>query len=157
MFNKKNIIILILVLAVAVGGVLVWNWKFRIKYQSNEFVGRVEKIEGKTVSLKGVYVVLEHPEALSSANQKDISVTVTADTKFVKTSIFLPTAEELKKTGGVYKADDLKREVGVGTMEDITLNDSVSGLSVRVKSVENVYGRSSFVASEIGYTVPVYK
>lgn len=156
-FNKRNVIVLILIAAVTVSGVLIWNWKFKIRYQSDEFVGVVEKVQGDTISLKGVYVVPDNYEASVLADKKSVSVTIAADTKFIKTFIFLPTEEELKKTGGWYKADDLKREVSAGTIEDIRPDESVSGFSIRVKSSENVYGRSLFIASEIGYTIPVYK
>ena len=66
-------------------------------------------------------------EASVFFDKKSVSVTIAADTKFIKTFIFLPTEEELKKTGGWYKADDLKREVSAGTIEDIR-PDECSGI-----------------------------
>ena len=52
-------------------------------------------------------------EASVLADKKSVSVTIAADTKLSKHSFSSP-RRKIEKTGGWYKADDLKREVSAG-------------------------------------------
>ena len=151
---NKRLAAAIIGFAVAVAIFFVWNWKFRIQYESTEFVGQIQRVENNIIFVQGLFIVDKHPELLTEDNQKEAEILILPETEFIKTSIYLPTLEELEKTQGYYTADDLRREDLPGQLSDLSGEDA-EGLSVTVITIDNVYKKSVFSASKIKYTVPV--
>jgi len=116
--------------------------------KSYELAGRIERIEGNSIFLNGVYQVPDRPDLTVPENAKEVEVVVTAATRFVKTVLYLPSAAELEKTGGMYRPDDLRREEVAGAFDDIK-NGGVDGIFAAAG--KNVYGKSKFEASEVRY------
>lgn len=141
-------IIVIIVAALLVGGV----WLFLHRVQSNEFVGKVTKADGNTLTMEGVFVVKDRPDLSNPSNSKTVSVVIDQNTKLTKEKLFLPTAQEVEKTGGRFNPSDLKREAIIGSIDDFKTGQ----VSVRVLGMGNIYGKKLFVASEVIYIEPVY-
>ncbi|MEK7138614.1 MAG: hypothetical protein AAB799_00340 [Patescibacteria group bacterium] len=146
--KKIFIAVTIFVLILLVG--VVWWWVNRVS--ANEFVGKIQKVESNQMTLSGVYVVKDRPDLSNPSNSKTVSVIIDPNTKLIKEMLFLPTAQEVEKTGGFFKPDELKRETVAGSLEDF----KTSQVSVRVLGVGNIYGKKSFTALEIRYIEPVY-
>ncbi len=85
----------------------------------------------------------------------DIQITLAKDVKFIKELVYLPTAAELEKTGGRYRAGDLRREKTSGSTDDLAwLNDS--GTGIIFTAAKNIYGKSTFEVKQLEYIEPVY-
>ena len=146
---KKIFIAIIVFLLIFLFGV-VWWWVTRVS--ANEFVGKVAKAEGNTLTMEGVFVVKDRPDLSNPSNSKTVSVIIDLNTKLAKEILFLPTAQEVEKTGGFFKPDELKRETVVGSVDDFKAGE----ISIRVLGAGNIYGKNSFTALEIKYIEPVY-
>ena len=149
--NQKFLIIVVLVILAA--GVVFGFWQYqKIKVESQEFAGRVLKVENGAIAVEGIYLVPERPDLVGPGNTKTVTVLVDSQTRLVKERLFLPSAEEVKDSGGRYDPAKLKRETSAGSLSDL----KTENVSVTAKAVKNVYGRSSFTASEIIYIEPVF-
>ncbi|MBI4120362.1 MAG: hypothetical protein HY454_02750, partial [Parcubacteria group bacterium] len=140
------VVIFLLILLVGV----VWWWATRVS--ANEFVGKVQKVEGSQLTLEGVYLVKDRPDLMNPSNSKTVMVAITGDTKILKEALHLPTLDEVQKTGGRYDPSKLKRDVVVGAVGDFKIGET----SVTVNAGKNIYGKKSFTALEVRYIEPVY-
>ena len=152
MMPRKYIYIIVAALVIAVA-VFVWNWKFRVTIEAREFFGKIEKIENNVIYGKGVFVVPERPEFSSSDQIRDVKISVNSETKFVKTLVFLPSDEELKKTGGYFDGSKLPRENRDVSLEILNSELENRDITVEVKANKNIFGKSRFLAAEVRYTV----
>lgn len=149
--NKKLIVTIIGILVVVVA-VLIWNWKFKVTAEAREFVGKVEKIEGSTIYAKGAFIVPDKPEFSGSDYILDVKISVTPETKFTKTLVFLPSAEELEKTRGYFDGSKLPRENRDTSLEMMKNELDNRDIVIEAKANENIFQKSEFLVVEIKYT-----
>ena len=147
---KKSFIILPLVVLIVLG---FWYYQ-KNKVEAHEFSGRVHKVnaENQSLTVQGVYVVKDRPDLSNPSNAKIVTILINKDTKIVKERLKLPTLEEAEKTGGRYDPSKLRREQTAGSLSDL----NAENVSISAKASKNIYGRSSFAASEIIYIEPVF-
>lgn len=148
---NRTILALLAIVVVGLTGLVFSNY-FQNRVYSNEFVGKVKQADGNILTMEGVYVVKDRPDLSNPSNFETVSVVVDQNTKLTKERLFLPTAQEVEKTGGFFKPDELKRKVVVGSTDDFKTGQ----VSVRVLGSGNIYGKKSFAATEIIYIEPVY-
>ena len=149
--NLKFLVIIVVIIVAA--GIVFGFWQYqKTRAEAKEFVGKVVKVESNTVTVEGVYIVLGRPDLSGPDKAKTVTVLLDAQTRLIKELLYLPSAEEVKDTGGRYNPSELKREEMAGSLDD--LKDE--GVSVRVIAAKNIYGRSSFFAKEIRYIEPVF-
>lgn len=147
-----NKVFLIIVGILAAGLIIFGFLKYSNRVWSDEFSGRVKKIEGSVVTVEGVYLVKDRPDLTGPENLKTVAVKIDDQTKIIKERLFLPTSQETAATGGQYDPSKLKREKIAGSLSDL----SAENVSISAKASGNIYGRSSFTASEIIYIEPVF-
>lgn len=154
--TSKKIGGLIMLAALVGAGAWIWWINHEPKIESYEFAGQVLKYENSTASIRGNFIVKDHPEYSHKNLTREMSVILSPDTKIIKTNLHLPTVEELKATNGVYYPDKLKQEkINVDTD---TFSNDVNGndISIRVISSANILNKSKFLATQIQYIQPVY-
>jgi len=146
-----------IVLAAIIGGGIWVGWSYYVnlgpKIESHEFAGQIVNIDGNEITIEGAFVIVNQ-DSLSKNETREVVVSVSDDTKITKTLLYIPTKAELEKTGGLFYPDKLKKDYQEVNLETLKSDDTHSGLIV--KSTTNIYGKSSFSASEISYTVPVF-
>lgn len=154
MINLKRIYIITGLIALAVG--LVY-WQYQKvsgpaveEVKAYEFAAQIEKIDGKTIETKGIYLIPGKEDWTGPKYEKQMTVTVGANTKFVKITKILPTDEELKKTNGYFESSKLQSREEQGSLDDIQ-NGAVGGFVA--KSDQDIYRLSSFTPTEIKYYV----
>lgn len=140
--NKKTI-----ATALVFAGIVTAFLTLDSQVKANEFVGVVQGIEGSHMMVKGVYVVEGKEAALD--DQKEVWIEAGSNTKFVKTLIYYPTAEELRAD----PEGQRKTKTVDGTMDDITLGRADG---IFIKSSKNIYRSKKFTADEIRYIWTVY-
>ena len=150
--NKKLIIAIIGILVLVVAA-LIWNWKFKVTAEAREFVGKVEKIEGSTIYAKGAFVVPDKPEFSGSDYIRDVKISITPETKFTKTLVFLPSAKELEKTGGYFDGSKLPRENRDASPEMMKNELNSRNIVIEAKANKNIFQKSEFSVVEVKYTV----
>jgi len=148
--SKKFLLVFLVVLLAGV--IFGWGWYSKNRVIAKEFIGTVKSVEGNAIVVEGVYSTPDQPELMQADKRKTIQIMADEETKLVKESLYLPSAEELKDTGGRYDPSKLKREESAGSLEDL----KAENISIRAKSDINVYGSEFFTASEIRYIEPVY-
>jgi hypothetical protein len=123
--------------------------------QSHTFQGQLLQVlnDGSLV-LKGTRMNDADPDKSDFRNPETVTVKVTSDTEWVKTLLYLPTAEETNKTGGMFYPKDLKKEEVKGSLEDIKDHTGL-GLTIKTKNSTQV-GEKTMTAQEIDYIEPVY-
>lgn len=141
--NKKTAFILIVSLLIAAGGVLWWQNKPKVK--AYEFAGQVKAVSDSTLNVRGGYQVAGHPEFLDLKNAKEVLVTIGSDTKLIKTITYLPASG---KAGESFNYNKLRSQSTAGSVDDLK---SIPGISIVIKSNKDIYGKSTFLASEIKY------
>jgi len=136
----------VLILAVAAG--VGWSLYNRSpKIDIDRFAGLIQKIEGNTIFLNGIYQSDKYPEV--TGDRRDVQVTVTSQTKFIKQVVKFPTPEEIKASGKNYFiVGDMPKVETAGSLEDLA---AVNPDGIFVTSLNNIYGQSQFTASEITY------
>lgn len=155
-FGAKFVVAIIAVVVLVVAGYFGATYYYNNRYDSRQFIGPVQKVEGDTIYAKGNFVVAGHNELSGPNKLKDVKIVVGPSTKITKIQLYLPTAEELKKTGGVYYPDKLKNDTKVVSLDVLKSDLANSGFSIDAKSVENIYSKSKFTASEISYRIGVF-
>jgi len=158
--KKYKLIGGLIILGVLVGaGVWIWWSNYRpginlgSKIESYEFAGQIVNINGNNITLKGAFVMANQND-LAKNEIREVTVLVSDDTKITKTLLYIPTAAELEKTGGLFYPDKLKKDYQDVNLETLKSEGASSGLIV--KSTTNIYDKSSFSVSEISYTEPVF-
>ncbi|MBX4190337.1 hypothetical protein KW791_03535 [Candidatus Parcubacteria bacterium] len=135
-----------------IAGLGIWGW-FQIhqsKAVAYQFAGQLQGVNGNDLSIEGDYVYEANSKGVPE--KRTATAVVDKDTKIIKVSIFLPSSQELKASGGRYNADALKREATTGSIDD--LKKIAQSISVRAKG--NIYGKSKFTITEVTYIIPVY-
>jgi hypothetical protein len=143
----KNIIIGAVVVMAVIVGLVYWTSR-PVQIKAYEFAGKIDKVQGNTIFTKGLFTVPDHPELTDPQYEQSMQITADNNTKIIKIVQILPTAAELKKSGGMYEPAKLKSEQQAGSIADIA-----TGITdgVFAKSTSNIYKKDKFTASEIKY------
>ncbi|MDO8496584.1 MAG: hypothetical protein Q7S43_04035, partial [bacterium] len=122
---------------------------FMERGESKEFIGQVKKVEGNVIWAHGRFINRDKPELAAKALGKDVEITVLPETTIVKILMYMPTSEELEKTGGRWNPADLKQEEVPGMITELTYNKE--NLTIRVLSDKNIFNKSKFTPTRIEY------
>lgn len=145
----------ILTLAIALGSYLYLG---QIKKDNSlpqvfEFSGQVKSADTNSLVLNGVYDSKERPELTKIDQMMDVTVKITPQTKYLKTVLTLPSADQINAQHGAIRADQLKKEetsVDFQTFKtDVTTNKIIIG----ARSSQNIYNKQEFTATEFLYTL----
>lgn len=158
--NKKlSIFFALLILIFAIGGGLVWRfalWEYLPQWRGLEatsFIASTEKIEGNSIYTEGVFDIPNHPEFYQPDKRVKMRVDVTSGTEYVKILLYMPTLEELKKTGGRWNPNELKKEEVQGSFDDI----KPDGMPLKITTEKSIFKRTtSFKAKKIEYIKELY-
>lgn len=150
MNSKFSVIIIIIIIA---AGIVFGFWQYqKTKIETKEFTGKVVRVEANAITVEGVYVVPDRPDLSGPDKTKTVIGLLDEQSRLIKERLYLPSAEEVEKTGGRYDPSKLRREETPGSVEDLREGDT----SVRIIAARNIYGLSSFSVREIRYIEPVY-
>lgn len=146
---------MLMVLAVVIlAGIIGWYFWRVPKPQSFQIAGPIQKIEGNSIFVNAVFYDARNPsQILDSENRREVEVVVVPETRFVKTTIIMPSREELEKTNGYYEPGKLPQSQGAGTIDDLKSGEAAG---VFVASAKNIFGEAKFQAAEIRYILSVY-
>ncbi|MBX4190336.1 hypothetical protein KW791_03530 [Candidatus Parcubacteria bacterium] len=138
----KKLLLIPVILAIAV----VIIWKFQSRPQSAEFSGHIRQVQGNNLTVMGAYVTGKIDQ---HSDIQLVEVIIDENTSFRKTVIQAPSIEQLKN---IKNPADLAptQKVTSGSLADLK---NRIGLSVTIRSDSNVWGKQSFHASEISYTI----
>lgn len=151
---KRKLLLILLAAALLYGGFWLYSW-YKAQPVAYEFIGRIQKMENGVLFANGTYTVQGRSDLSGPDTKTDVRITLAKDAKFVKEFVYLPTAKELEKTGGMYRASDLKREKTDGSADDLAwLLDS--GAAARFLSDGNIYKKSKFKVSTLEYIKAIY-
>jgi hypothetical protein len=162
--NKKAPfgVILAGILAIAlIAGVFYYqNQKNANRPQSFEFHGSVDKIEGNTITASGVFmdknnVPISEGGTNETKSMTSVQLKVSPDMRITRTALQLPSAEELRKTNGMFNVDDLKKTDSQVNLQAIVTDLSNGSVSIYAKSTKDIFGKSKFTPSELSYRVGV--
>ena len=145
--SKKIFIAFIVLIVLAIAA--IYFTENEPTYESMEFRGSVQKVEGNIIYAKGVFVVEDHPEFLGPEHLQDVQIITNSQTQYIRTIIKLPSKAEPGSIGELSSTDDLKREFSPGMLSDLSrdLNQPV-----RILSKKNVFKSNEFEAAEIEYS-----
>ena len=140
---------------IVLGGLgIYYALKFRVG--ANEFAGMLQQgfdINSGTLVVKGAFKSEKNPEI--SKIRYIVNIIIDKDTKITRVEVVLPTPEELKKTNGFYDGSKLERRFSQGSLEILAqdLGGRARPVNIFVTAKGNIYGKDSFVASEIKYEI----
>ncbi len=136
-----------------VATVLVWFgfYKYHLfggPVASYQIVGQVTEVSIKDSDIKISVISIQKDGSVTpeTSSQKDATILVDANTKFIKTILHRPSKDVLAKTNGVWDMKSVTTEI-ISTK----LSDLANGNSVLVKTSTNNPTGTSFTASEIDY------
>jgi hypothetical protein len=150
LWNRRQWLEFIGVLVVV--GVVVWfgqGWYISLQPSDYGIMGQVTKVStsDSTVKISGAVMRKVGATDPETTSQKELTILVNANTKFVKTVVHRPSKEELAKTeGGLWDMSKVKTEIISGQLSDLI---SVSSAIVKVST--NNPTRASYTAIEIDY------
>lgn len=147
----------LLLLTILIVGILIWVNKSGKLFDSQsltsqEFTGTLESYEGNILVAGGIYT-LETANEAEVQEIKKVEIIVGPNTKITRTLLTLPTAEELKKTNGYFESDKLKKVESQVDLATLQKDTDGFGMGIFAKSDRNIFGASSFTATEINYRV----
>lgn len=143
------------VAVIVVAAVLVWAgvWYFN-KPASHLFEGQLIKIvSAGELELLGTHIVDGDADSSDFLNPKTVRVKITPETRLTKVTLYFPSREELKASGGIWSPSGLRQEEESGSAADF---ENKSGLPIAVTTLKNVFNAKTFEASEIKYTIHFY-
>lgn len=148
---KGRIILLIILLGALIS--LAW-FVFRdtsgSARKTNQLQGNLSKITGDSLFVSGKYVNPINKKPFSG-DFIDVEVDIASSTQIIRVGLQLPSAEELKKTNGYFKVDDLKKEETVVDLAILKNDSQRSAISLTAMSADDIYNSKKFQASEIIY------
>lgn len=159
---KRKVIIVIGIAIIAIAGAFLAYRYFKMPVvQTKEFNGNLQSIKNNSIFVQGSPFSSDakviQSIKIDPNNPPTVEIVVTADTKIIRTTFYMPTADELKKTNGMFYPDKLpKEQSSVGL--DMLLNDFKIAhyiIGIKVKGTTNVIGQPKFTAQQIEYTFPV--
>ncbi len=157
--NKINprfgpaIIVIAVILLLSGGFFYFFNLNNKNNIDIRQFAGGVNKIDNSLIYVSGNFISSEHPELGKIGS--NVTVGVNTATKFIRILVHLPPMEELKKSRGYFNGKDLKRDEGPSDLETFK-HDFASayyGVNIFAGSNSNIYGKTSFVATEVKYEI----
>jgi hypothetical protein len=152
MIKNTRTIIAVFSIAMALVAVLLVQSRHIPKGKATQtFEGNVREVGVDYILVEGKYQT-----DLSDAEAKltTVKVSVNSITLLSRKTFVIPSAEELAKTGGRFEPAKLPTKESPSSMQMLAQDSNKASLGVTVKSFENIYGKKSFVASEINYVLP---
>src|SRR3989344_6321013 len=144
---------IIVILAVLILAGFLYRILFIKTYESKEFIGPVEAVEGKYILSTGVFTVIDHPEFYEPDKRKTVKIEITSNTEIIKILMHMPTLEDLEKTDGRWNPNEFWQEEKPGSIEDIKKGN---GMMLKVSTKNNIFNKSKFQAQKIEYIEQVY-
>jgi len=131
-----------------------------VKHESYEFHGNVDKIQGNTLFVRGVFMDKDGQPILESAQDpstsvKSVQIEVAPSMQITRTALTLPTTAELKKTNGQFNVDDLKKSDSMVKFQAVADDFAKGTVSIYAKSAQNIFGVAKFTPSELSYRVGI--
>lgn len=140
----------------ALAALIVWWGMIQgLKPRSYEFSGNVETVGDSTITVRGQFVDAK-TQRLFPGELVLVEVEVSLETRIVREAFRIPSAEELTKTGGIFKPDELPREQSITDLLVLKQDTMRTTAGAVVKASKNVFGKSRFEAEEIAYRVPIF-
>ncbi|MFH0890869.1 MAG: hypothetical protein V1856_02460 [Candidatus Liptonbacteria bacterium] len=147
--KRVDWLIAIAIAAVIVGGGLSWYWLRPLPvydFAVNEILAYKEN----SIDVIMTYQSELKPELADPVNQVRAEIVIGPATKITKVVRRRPSPEELGKTGGMYRPDDLPTQTFPSTLVEM-FESGVTGFSGR--SDASIYPKTLFTASEINYYI----
>ena len=87
----------------------------------------------------------------------EVEVLVTSTTKFKRTALFIPSQKELQKTGGMFRTENLEKDITDGNFEIFKKDaEDSSPIGLEAVSSKNVFNKNRFESTEISYRFAVF-
>lgn len=118
---------------------------------AEQFNGRIKEVKENSLLVRGFFVDLKTNKLSEDSN--NVEILINSDTKIFKTLLYMPTQEELKKTGGKWNSNNLKKEVKEVSIEELKNKQSFP-ITVKMKKVRQ--GTDKFIAAEIDFVEQIY-
>lgn len=113
-----------------------------------EFAGIVKGVEGNTISVIGAYKTdIEGVPRMPF----EADILVDADTKIIKTLLFMPPYEEIKKNGGRVDWSKVRKEERVVSFDEFKNETIANDMGILVEASSNIHRDTSFTATTIRY------
>lgn len=144
---RQKIILAGVIVIIFIGLVFVFK---NISY-AEQFNGRIKEVKENSLLVRGFFVDLKTNKLSEDSN--NVEILINSDTKIFKTLLYMPTQEELKKTGGKWNSNNLKKEVKEVSIEELKNKQSFP-ITVKMKKVRQ--GTDKFIAAEIDFVEQIY-
>lgn len=119
---------------------------------SHKFIGQVTKIEGNTISARGIFF-LDSSGKIGSGGVQDVTINTLPDTRFVKTLVY----REKAVVGQAWDPSKLrKQEVSSSLVGLSELATKINGLDITVVTNNDILNETAFTANSITYSEEVY-
>lgn len=119
---------------------------------SKQFTGTLQSYQNNILTVNGVFTLTD--KILDSQKStKNIQIVIDTNTKITQTLLTLPTHAELVKTGGRFDPNKLIKTETVVDLATLQKDTKESAIGIFAKSNQNIYGKTSFTATEINYRV----
>lgn len=153
MVKNKTFWVVLLGIALIVGIAFFW-YQHLPALSARSFTGKITHIEGSKISVKGNFdLVSKDNDPILDNDQKEITANLNNKTKFVRTTVFLPTAQETAGTGGLFQMKDLKKETVTISYDEFKSDMTLNATDLTVWGSQNVLNKAVFDASEVDYSV----
>lgn len=161
--TKKFFILFLSFLAIVAVSYYVFNINSKDVSEQpyiNKFSGQVVGVEGELIKLHGVYVsTIPFDKDSDLGSERYFSFQINETTTFKKLEIRHPTWEKLRaiaKVGGTYNIEDLPRNEGVGSFDDLKKSfSSNQNITIEADFSISIIDSEDTVASSVFYTVMI--
>ena len=157
MAGNKKLVLAVIIFAVVFGLIFVWFLFSKPGTVSNAFVGNLSHIEGDSVFISGKYLVGENSYLPEGNELIEVEIVVTSATKFKRTALLVPSQKELQKTGGMFKTDEVEKDISDANLEIFKKDASESPpIGLEAVSSKNIFNKSRFESIEISYRLAIF-
>lgn len=148
-------ILLMVVTAAFLAAVAWWAVTQLHAPRAYEFAGGVETVEGSVIRVRGQFLNVRTKKPLPG-DAVTVSVEVVPETRIVRESFRVPSEEERRATGGMFKPDELPKEQSVVPFSQLATDAAQGVLGIRVRAAENVFGKPAFRVKEVLYRTAIF-
>ena len=156
--NKKILVAELIALIILGAFGVYYTFKLHQKNMiiATNFSGGLVNIDSgaSTLTVYGSFNSDKHPEVAKIP--KTIKIKINDQTKITRVVVVMPTQEQLIESHGFFDGSKLQRNSSTGSFHTIVKDfpdDKTTHLNIFATASNNVYGKDSFMASEIKYEV----